>query len=650
MREGADDAGPSRSMSPLPMSRSAPCWSRITRLSVADDTANARRAGTLALITPVMTLTDGRCVAITRWMPTARAIWAMRQIESSTSRAATIIRSASSSITTRMNGRRGNSRSTSPVGDTWSGQVAAVERRVVAGDVAEADLGEEVVAALHLAHRPGQRVGGLLRVRDHLGEQVRQPVVLAHLDALRVDQDHPHLVGRRAHEDRGDQRVEAARLAGAGGSGDEDVGHRGQVEHHGLAVDVPADGHLERVVGPLGLGRGEDVAEGDDLAVGVGHLDADGLATGDRGQDADVGRRHGVGDVLVQAGDAGHLHARAQLELVAGDGRAHHHADELGLDAVLGERVLEEPTGGLDGDLVDPLGAAALEDRHRRQLPGGALAGRADLHLELRGGTGGRLDLRCGAEAAGRRRGRRGKRVDAGGVLVEDLPEQVAVVVVQVVVAADDHAIDVDLDAIGKPVAVVEPVGTPPAEGEQVVAHTAHRAGDHGASGANPVGRALGGDADGNAGEHHGTPERDRDEHERRTPRGDAGREGAADGEAEESTRAGQVLGRSIERRPTTGEVEHACRAQREEQPTDPQMGRAGGDGVVGRRPCGHGPAGPRQRPGPRERSGGPSRWRCRWHRRVRSRPARPRRRRRPSPTRCRPRRRSGRRGPGRGR
>ena len=65
----------------------------------------------LALMTPVITFTDGRCVAITRWMPTARAICAMRQIESSTSRAATIMRSDSSSITMRMNGSRGNSRS-----------------------------------------------------------------------------------------------------------------------------------------------------------------------------------------------------------------------------------------------------------------------------------------------------------------------------------------------------------------------------------------------------------------------------------------------------------------------------------------------------------------------------------------------------------
>ena len=54
------------------------------------------------LLTPVITSTRGLCVASTRWMPTARAFWARRMIESSTSAGATIIRSASSSITQRM--------------------------------------------------------------------------------------------------------------------------------------------------------------------------------------------------------------------------------------------------------------------------------------------------------------------------------------------------------------------------------------------------------------------------------------------------------------------------------------------------------------------------------------------------------------------
>ena len=235
-------------MSPLPTSFSAPGWSRMTRESVRLDTANAMRAGMLALITPVMTFTLGRCVATIRWMPTARAFWAMRVIDSSTSRAATIIRSLSSSTTTTMYGSRSYCRS--PIGRT---QLALVERRVVAADVAEADLVQQVVAALHLLHRPAEGVGRLLRVGDRLGEQVRQTVVLAHLDLLGVDEDQPHLVGRRAHQQRRDDAVDAARLARAGGPGDQQVRRGGQVEEHRLAGDVLADGDVERPVAARGL-------------------------------------------------------------------------------------------------------------------------------------------------------------------------------------------------------------------------------------------------------------------------------------------------------------------------------------------------------------------------------------------------------------
>ena len=48
------------SMSPWPSSDSAPFWSRITRESVCEETENAIRLGTLALIMPVMTSTRGR--------------------------------------------------------------------------------------------------------------------------------------------------------------------------------------------------------------------------------------------------------------------------------------------------------------------------------------------------------------------------------------------------------------------------------------------------------------------------------------------------------------------------------------------------------------------------------------------------------------
>ena len=62
-----------RSMSPRPMSWSAPPASRMVRESILDVTRKAMRAGKFALMVPVMMLTDGRWVAIMRWMPMARA-------------------------------------------------------------------------------------------------------------------------------------------------------------------------------------------------------------------------------------------------------------------------------------------------------------------------------------------------------------------------------------------------------------------------------------------------------------------------------------------------------------------------------------------------------------------------------------------------
>ena len=163
------DEAVSSSMSPRPIRRSAPGWSRMTRESASDETEKAIREGMFALITPVMTSTEGRWVARTRWMPTARAIWAIRQTDSSTSRAATIIRSFSSSTTMRMNGSlwwrlrsvgsgisassTAASTATSGLVEGALGEVAPVDRLVVAGDVADADLGEEVVAAFHLGRR-----------------------------------------------------------------------------------------------------------------------------------------------------------------------------------------------------------------------------------------------------------------------------------------------------------------------------------------------------------------------------------------------------------------------------------------------------------------------------------------------------------------
>ena len=63
-------------------------------------------------------------------MPTARAFWARRMIESSTSAGATIIRSASSSMMQRMYGSGWSPRSTSDL-------LSSGRLRVLASDIVE---------------------------------------------------------------------------------------------------------------------------------------------------------------------------------------------------------------------------------------------------------------------------------------------------------------------------------------------------------------------------------------------------------------------------------------------------------------------------------------------------------------------------------
>ena len=124
------------------------------------------------------------------------------------------------------------------------------------------------------------------------------------------------------------------------------------------------------VVGvPLRLVGIEDVAQGHQLARPVGHLDADGRLARDGGQDAHVGRGHGVGDVLGQAGDPGHLDPGAELELVAGDGRADPAADQAGLDAVGGQRAHQVLAGRVELALVLVHLLGGVQERHGRAAP-----------------------------------------------------------------------------------------------------------------------------------------------------------------------------------------------------------------------------------------------------------------------------------------
>ncbi len=149
------------------------------------------RVGMLALMRPVITSTDGRCVARMRWMPEARAFCASRAISSSTFLPTIIIRSASSSMMTTMYGSRrevgdgalvearigGGVLHHHRILDGLAGLDGVLHLAVEAGEVAHTQRRHQLVATLHLGHTPAQRIGRMLHVGDHRCQQVRDALV-----------------------------------------------------------------------------------------------------------------------------------------------------------------------------------------------------------------------------------------------------------------------------------------------------------------------------------------------------------------------------------------------------------------------------------------------------------------------------------------
>ena len=132
-----------------------------------------------------------------------------------------------------------------------------------------------------------------------------------------------------------------------GRAGDQDVRHPGEVGPDGGAGDVLAEPDRERARGLRQVVV--DVAERDDARAQVRHLDADRLLAGDRREDADLGRRERVAQVVLQVRDLADLRPGRELQLVAGDPRAGDLADHGRLDAEVREARDERVRDALAG-------------------------------------------------------------------------------------------------------------------------------------------------------------------------------------------------------------------------------------------------------------------------------------------------------------
>ena len=250
------------------------------------------------------------------------------------------------------------------------------ERR---GDLARPHLGVEVVdvphprrlhvlvALLHLLDQPRQRRRGLLRLRDDRGDQVRNAFVGRQFHHLRVDQDHPDLLRGGARQQRHQHRVDEARLARAGGTGDQQVRHLREVPRDVFALNVFAQRDHQRMVVAAGRRIGQHVGEAHHLAVGVGHLDADGGLARNRREHPDALGGDRIRDVLLQLGDLLDLDAGSQLDLVSRDGRSPRAAGDRRVDLELLQHFGDRLGHAVIGCTAPLRRVALLEQIQRRQ-------------------------------------------------------------------------------------------------------------------------------------------------------------------------------------------------------------------------------------------------------------------------------------------
>ncbi len=202
--------------------------------------------------------------------------------------------------------------------------------------------------------------------------QVGQDVVAAELDHLGVDEQEAELLGRIAIDQAGDDGVDADRLTGAGGAGDEQVRHPREI------VDVAATSHVlaqrQRQLGAAGsVGvRFEDLAQVDDLALRIGHLDAHRALAGYGRDDADGGRLERQGQIVGQRRDLADLDARRRHHLELRDHRARGASADGPLHPEGPERIHEGRAESVQGLRADPVLALGrqLEQVDGRQVRG----------------------------------------------------------------------------------------------------------------------------------------------------------------------------------------------------------------------------------------------------------------------------------------
>ncbi len=164
---------------------------------------------------------------------------------------------------------------------------------------------------------------------------MRNAFVVAQFQPLRVDQNQAHLIGSRLVQNRHDHGVDGHALACARRAGNQQVRHSRQVGGDDAAVDVFAHGDRHLRLRSHELLRLDVLAQPDDFALAVRHLNAD-RAFARHALDQNALGFQREAKIVAKIGDAAVLDAGFGLELERRDDRSGIDLRDLAVNLELG--------------------------------------------------------------------------------------------------------------------------------------------------------------------------------------------------------------------------------------------------------------------------------------------------------------------------
>ena len=209
-------------------------------------------------------------------------------------------------------------------------EAARLKLGVVFLDVPHLGFLEQVVAVVHELAEAFERLhhfrhvgdDGVFAVGNFGEEMVLNRGVHAKLHFLRVYHHEFQFGGVLLVEQRGDNGVQADRLTLTRGTGNEQVGHLGEVHHKGLVRNGLAEGDGQFVLRFLEFLGVENALHRHDARVLVRHLDTDCAFAGNGRDDADAEGGEREGDVVLEVSDFVDAHARRGGHFVERNGGA----------------------------------------------------------------------------------------------------------------------------------------------------------------------------------------------------------------------------------------------------------------------------------------------------------------------------------------